>query len=74
MNETNDAITWFMPDGRPCPAVLTADEVVVLLRLPNQNALNYYRGRKMIRGTRLGRYVRFSIDEVRRFIREQEDR
>ena len=74
MNESDGTIPWFMPDGRPCPAVLTADEVVVLLRLPNQNALNYYRSRKMIRGTRLGRFVRFSIEEVRRFVREQEDR
>lgn len=73
MNESDDTITWFMPDGRPCPAVLTAEEVVSLLRLKNENALNYYRERKMIRGTRLGRYIRFSIEEVRRFVREQED-
>lgn len=72
--QSDEPITWFMPDGRPCPAVLTADEVVELLRLPSHNALNYYRSQKMIRGTRLGRYVRFSIEEVRRFVREQEDR
>lgn len=72
--QNDEPITWFMPDGRPCPAILTADEVVQLLRLRNRNALNYYRERRMIRGTRLGRHVRFSIEEVRRFVREQEDR
>lgn len=74
MQTEQDAITWYMPDGRPCPAVLTADEVVSLLRMRNHNALNYYRERRMILGTRIGRHVRFTIDEVRRFLKEQEDR
>lgn len=62
-----------MPDGRPCPAILTADEVVELLRFTGRGQLDYYRERRLIRGSRIGRHVRYTIDEVKRFVKEQED-
>ena len=65
-----------MPDGdggwQPCPPLLTEEEAIRYLRLdidgPTQpeNTLKYYRGKKKLKGTRVGkqlRYRRKSLDE-----------
>ena len=64
----------FLPDGRPAPAVLTADETVSLLRLDNANplrTLKFYRDEGLLVGVRIGRKVRYPLDEVMRFIAEK---
>ena len=65
-----------LPDGRggftPCPTVLTEEEAVRYLRLDlvghksPSDTLRYYRERKKLKATRIGRklfYTRKSLDE-----------
>ena len=64
----------FLPDGRPAPAVLTADETVSLLRLDNANplrTLKHYRDEQLLVGVRIGRKVRYPLDEVMRFLAQK---
>ena len=64
----------FLPDGRPAPAVLTADELVSLLRLDNANplrTLKFYRDEGLLVGIRIGRKVRYPLDEVMRFLAQK---
>ena len=56
--------------------LLTEEEVIALLRLnidgPNRPAktLAYYRAKGLLRGTRVGRRLRYRIDDVTRFLAE----
>ncbi len=64
----------FLPDGRPAPAVLTADETASLLRLDNANplrTLKFYRDEGLLCGVRIGRKVRYPLTEVMRFIAQK---
>ena len=64
----------FLPDGRPAPAVLTADETVALLRLEGdhpERTLKYYRDEGQLTGIRLGKKVRYPLTEVMRFLSEK---
>jgi len=64
----------FLPDGRPAPAILTADETIELLRLDGnhpERALKYYRDEGMLCGVRIGRKVRYPLDEVMRFLAQK---
>jgi len=64
----------FLPDGRPAPAVLTADETIELLRLDGCNperTLKYYRDEGELCGVRIGRKVRYPLDEVMRFLAQK---
>ena len=66
----------FLPDGRPAPAVLTADETIELLRLDAQTGLRtlkYYRDEGLLTGVRIGRKVRYPLSEVLRFLSEKTD-
>jgi len=61
----------FMPNGTPAPAVLTTEEVVLLLRLDGEHperTLKYYRDEGLLEGVRLGRKIRYTLDEVMRFL------
>lgn len=63
-----------MPDGRPAPAVLTADETASLLRLDGKNplrTLKYFRDEKLLCGIRIGRRVRYTLTEVMRFLAQK---
>ena len=64
----------FMPDGKPAPAVLTGEEAAAFLRLDGtgQRALKYWRDQGELTGIRIGRKVRYSLNEVMRFIAEKE--
>lgn len=63
----------FMPDGRPAPAVMTSSEVIEFLRLDGngERCLKYYRDEGKIVGIRIGRKVRYPLDEVLRFLAEK---
>lgn len=64
----------FLPDGRPAPAILTAEETVGLLRLEGEHperTLKYWRDERQLTGVRLGRKVRYPLAEVLRFIAEK---
>ena len=64
----------FLPDGRPAPAVLTADETVSLLRLEGKNperTLKFYRDEGLLCGVRIGRKVRYPLNEVMAFLAQK---
>ena len=64
----------FMPDGRPAPLVLTADEVIFLLRLDGnspERTLKFYRDEGLLKGIRIGRRVRYPLSEVLRFLAQK---
>jgi hypothetical protein len=61
-------------DPVPCPEVMTEEEVVRFLRLdlidindPSQT-LAYYRKKGLLRGTQIGKSVRYLRREVERFL------
>src|SRR5690554_3697916 len=63
---------------RPVPGVLTFDEACMLLRLDEgrgmaqaRRALRRLIERRLIRPARIGRYSRFSREELLRFVRWQ---
>jgi hypothetical protein len=62
-----------MPDGRPAPAVLTSAEVIEFLRLNGngERTLKFYRDEGKIVGIRIGRKVRYPLDEVLKFLAEK---
>ena len=65
-----------LPDGRPCPLLLTEEETIALLRLnidgPNRptKTLAYYRGKGLLKATRVGRRLRYRIEDLRGFLAE----
>lgn len=64
-------VITFLPDGSPAPAVLTASEVIKLLRLEGDNperTLKYYRDEGMLKGLRLGKKVRYRLIDVESFL------
>ena len=64
----------FLPDGRPAPGVLTADETIELLRLDGnhpERTLKFYRDEGLLVGVRIGRKVRYPLNEVMRFIAQK---
>ncbi|HOI55828.1 MAG TPA: helix-turn-helix domain-containing protein [Phycisphaerae bacterium] len=73
-----------LPDGKggftPCPTVLTAEEAVRYLRLDELGmekglqALRYYCGKGLLRGTQVGRWRRYLRLELDQFLLHQTDR
>lgn len=64
----------YLPDGKPAPVVLTSEELVCLLRLEGEHperTLKYYRDEGELCGIRLGRKVRYPLDEVLRFLAQK---
>jgi hypothetical protein len=64
----------FLPDGRPAPALLTADETVSLLRLDNGNplrTLKFYRDEGLLVGIRVGKKVRYPLTEIMMFLAQK---
>lgn len=78
MNENQNIIfTAVLPDGNgsytPCPEVLTEAEAVRYLRLDKQNAdpaktLQYYRDKKKLKATIIGKNLLYSRKELDRFV------
>ena len=69
--------TYILPDGAggftPCPEVLTQDEAIQYLRLDKQKAdaaktLQYYRDKKLLKATKIGKNLLYSRKELERFI------
>ncbi len=79
INEVNQyqPFTVYMPSGKPVPEVLTEDELITLLRLDQDGpakarlTIRYYRKKGHLRGVRLGKTIRYSRNEVLKFIEEQ---
>jgi hypothetical protein len=65
-----DFTVVFLPDGRPAPAVLTGDEVALFLRLDGvgQRTLKFWRDQGKLIGVRLGRRVRYRLEDVLTFL------
>ncbi len=62
--------TFFMPDGRPAPAVMTSDEVAAFLRLSGDGlrTLKYWADTGQLRGIILGKRRRYLLSEVLKFL------
>lgn len=68
----NDNIRNFdiLPDGAPCPSVMTEEEAIKYLRLDidgpknPSNTLKYYRDRGLLRAVRIGRNLRYPRTEL----------
>ena len=69
-----------MPTGEPVPLVLDDDDLVTLLRLEKQGkesakwTIKYYRDKGLLKGTRLGKKIRYTRDEVLKFLDKQTER
>ncbi len=69
-------VTSYMPNGHPCPAVLTGDEVIVLLRLDAiaiknpQASLDRLRGQGL-NAVRIGKACRFLLSDITQFLEER---
>ena len=64
----------YLPSGRPCPAVMTTQEVIEFLRLDadkGKRTLKYYRDEGQLIGIRLGRSIRYPLPEILRFLNEK---
>lgn len=78
-NEIYPVSTAYMPDGTPVPEVLTESELIKLLRLdedgPKDPALTiqYYRDKGQLRGIRIGKRMRYTKQEIIRFLEKQTD-
>jgi hypothetical protein len=69
----------FMPDGQPVPEVLSEEEVIKLLRLDTEGTksaytLRYYREKNLLRGTQIGKKIRYIKQEVLNFLALQTER
>ena len=70
----------FMPNGQPVPEVLSEEEVIQFLRLDadgtNKAAytLKYYREKNLLRGTQIGKKIRYVKQEVLNFLAKQTER
>jgi len=76
MNNTHPPVVYF-PDGRVCPPLLTPEEAIMLLRIDcidvqhPQDTLRRYREAGMLRATRIGLKLFFSLKELLDFIDRQ---
>jgi hypothetical protein len=67
----------FMPDGSPVPEVMTKEEVIKFLRLDADGVatpimtLKYYREKNLLRGTQIGKNLRYTKQEVLYFLMRQ---
>ena len=65
----------YMPDGTPAPEVMTAQETYRFLRLDEANlknpatTLQYYRDKGILRGTKIGKTIRYTKEDLLDFLR-----
>ncbi len=75
MSEQQNNLTPYLPgDGKPAPAVMTAEEVALFLRLENgdpMRTLQYFRDEGLLVGFRLGRRVRYRLVDVLDFLKRK---
>lgn len=79
MSSDNIRYTIFFPNGKPVPEVLVEHELIELLRLnedgPKDPALTiqYYRDKGLLKGIRIGKRIRYTKQEVIKFLEKQTD-
>ncbi len=65
----------YMPNGTPAPEVMTAQETCRFLRLDEANlknpatTLQYYRDKGILRGTKIGKTIRYTKEDLLDFLR-----
>lgn len=70
-------MTVYLPTDppRPAPPILTAEEVCLLCRFEGSKqmrTLTYYREKGLLPGIKLGRAVRFRLEDVLKFLAAKE--
>ena len=79
-NQETPYCQLYMPDGKPVPLVLDDVDLIKLLRLEKHNienarwTLKYYRDKGLLKGVRLGKRIRYTRDEVLKFLEKQTER
>jgi excisionase family DNA binding protein len=71
VNKLDGISIIFLPSGKPAPAVLTAEEAAEFLRLDGKNpdrTLKYWRDEGELAGFRLGRRIRYRLEDVLSFL------
>lgn len=63
----------YLPNGIPAPDVMTEQEVAEFLRLDTDETsssatLKYYRDQGLLKGTRIGKYLRYTRQQVLEFL------
>jgi len=64
----------YLPDGRPLPLILNAQDLILLLRLNDRNpalaknTLKYYRDLNWLQGFKVGNRIMYHRDAVLKFI------
>ena len=73
----NEFPTLHFPDGKPVPPVLTAEELIHLLRLDingpkhPKSTLEYYREKNLLKGIKIGSNMRYFLPDVIDFLQNQ---
>lgn len=75
--QPHEKTAWLPTDPpRPAPEVMSAEDAALYLGLGNSNkarqTLEYYRVQGKLKGTRIGREMKYRLAELQRFVREQE--
>jgi hypothetical protein len=79
MSSNDNINVIFFPDGRPVPEVLIEKDLIELLRLDEDGpkdphlTIQYYREKGLLRGIRIGKRMRYTKQEVIRFLEKQTD-
>lgn len=70
-------VVVYLPDGRPAPYVLTAEDAISLLRVDSladpANWLYQRRREGMLRGTQVGKRICYLLPEVLAYLERQTD-
>ena len=75
MNDEKYSLISFFADGNPVPELMTEKEAIKFLRLDDGNTkrpeltLQYYRSEGRLRGTRVGKRIRYQKSELMRFFK-----
>jgi len=76
-NEVKQFQVSYFADGTPVPDVMTEEEAIKFLRLDDggtkhpATTLEYYRSEDLLRGTRVGKRLRYLKSELLRFLEIQ---
>lgn len=66
--------TYYMPDGKPAPYVMTAQQAAEFLQIESGNpdeTLRNYRQTGRLRGTQISKHVRYLLPDLLRFLELQ---
>lgn len=76
--QAHEGTVWLPTDPpRPCPEILSTEEAMVYLRLPNTKrgvrTMRYYQASGKLKGFRVGKEIKYRLSELQRFAKEQEE-